>query len=98
MVDFIPDAEVLLALAPEELGRVLLQAARENMQNGLFYPGGELDWPITSGAPPYPQHRRAEIEVALGEGWQWLRLQILVVPAPGMNGANGHAMLSRRGK
>ena len=98
IVDLVPDVDTLLALAPEELGRVLLRVAKENLQNGLFYPGSELGWPVSSGVAPYPQNRRPEIEVALAEGWQWLRIHLLIVPAPEMNGANGHAMLSRRGK
>jgi uncharacterized protein (TIGR02391 family) len=98
IVDFIPDLDTLLALAPEELGRVLLRVAKENVQNGLFYPGGELGWPVSSGVAPYPQNRRPEVEVALEEGWQWLRINLLIVPAPGINGANGHAMFSRRGR
>lgn len=98
IVEFIPDPDVLLALAPEELGRVLLHVAKENLQNGLFYPGGELEWPITNRATPYPPNRNQEVAAALEEGWQWLRIHLLIVPAPGMNGANGHAMLSRRGK
>lgn len=98
IVDFIPDVDVLLNLAPEELGRVLLRVAKENLQRDNFYPGGELSWPITSGAAPYPQTRRSEVELALEEGWQWLRIHLLIVPVPGINGGNGYAMFTRRGK
>ena len=98
IVEFIPDVDTLLALAPEELGRVLLRVAKENLQIDQFYPGSELQWQVSSGVAPYPPNRRKEVEVALEEGWQWLRIHLLIVPAPGTNGANGYAIFSRRGK
>jgi uncharacterized protein (TIGR02391 family) len=48
--------------------------------------------------PAYPQNRMPEIEIAVAEAWQWLRIHIMIVPAPDVNGSNGWMMLSRRGK
>lgn len=98
IVEFIPDADVLLALAPEELGRVLLQVAKENLQGDHFYPGAELNLSVTNGAELYHLSKRRAVEAALEEGWQWLRIHLLIMPVPGINGSNGHAMFSRRGK
>jgi uncharacterized protein (TIGR02391 family) len=92
----VPDADVLLQLAPEELGKALLHVARSNLQNGgLFNPQYVAEVP---GQPWYPAHRRDEIDIALAEGWAWLRQNMLLVPAPGMNGNNGWLILSRRAK
>jgi hypothetical protein len=38
LVSLIPDVEVFLALAPEELAPILLRLARRHMQGGSFLP------------------------------------------------------------
>ncbi len=42
--------------------------------------------------------REREIELALSEGWNWLPVQGLLVPAGGINGSNGFYVISRRGQ
>jgi hypothetical protein len=42
--------------------------------------------------------REREVELALSEGWNWLVVQGLLVPASGMNGRNGWYVISRRGQ
>ena len=95
----IPDVEILLALAPEELAPILLKIAKDNRQNGLFHPQN-LDSMYENrynGMPTYPNNRREEIHIAISEAWNWLRVNALVVPAEGINGNNGHVVISRRG-
>ena len=87
----VPDVEVLLALAPEELAPILLQLARSHIQNGIFHPS---NMPTSAG---YLPHRRGEVETAISEAWQWLSINMLIVPASGMNGSNGWMVFSRRG-
>lgn len=89
--ELIPDVEVLLALAPEELAPTLLHLARSHIQHGKFHPN---NIPTSAG---YSQHRRADVETAISEAWQWLRINMLVVPDSGTNGINGWLVLSRRG-
>jgi uncharacterized protein (TIGR02391 family) len=95
----IPDVDVLLALAPEELAPILLQLAREQMpeHNGMFNP----DSNAYSRSYNYPPYRQAElqpqVETAVSEAWWWLRINVLIIPAGGANGANGFMVLSRRG-
>ena len=48
--------------------------------------------------PVYPAHRMPEVEVAVSEAWQWLQINLLIMPAPGVNGRNGWMILSRRGR
>jgi uncharacterized protein (TIGR02391 family) len=86
---FVPDVEVLLATAPEELAPFLLQVARE--QGGMFRTDNEGD--VTA----YPQGRWPQVEIALSEAWEWLRVNMLIVPAAGLNGRNGWMAPSRRG-
>ena len=98
----IPDVDVLLALAPEELALYVLQVAKTQLQNGMFIPSNISQ--VTSGTgmaayqhSPYA-NREQEVELALSEAWNWLRVQGITVPAPGINGQNGWLVISRRGQ
>jgi uncharacterized protein (TIGR02391 family) len=98
----IPDVEVLTTLAPEELAETLLQLARSNLQNGMFHPGNLAISYSGSGmeatlTPAYRTHE-ANVELALAEAWNWLRVTGLIVPAPDTNGQNGWMVLSRRAR
>jgi len=75
--DLIPDVEILLTLAPDELAFNLLELARE--QGGMFHPDTMSD----SYTSNYPTRRWPQIEIALSEAWQWLRINMLIVPAAG---------------
>lgn len=100
----IPDAEVLLALEPEELGAKLLFLIRKRgFRYNSFMPSSLNDelWsqpPDPNRQPPYPGHRQVEIELALSEAWAWLEAQGLILPAADVNGRNGWRRLSRRAK
>lgn len=102
LIDLIPDFEVLLGLAPEELGKVLLKVAKSNEQNGIFHT--ETVTTVVTGTGmavtntfAYPPQRMPLVEIAIIEAWQWLTIHMLIVPAPGINGRNGFMMFSRRG-
>lgn len=99
LLSLVPDIEVLLALQPEELSRLLLRVVSKT---GQFIPDAITDNLFNvSGAPPtqafYPFHREHEVGIALGEAWNWLRIHNLIIPAPGINGQNGWTVLTRRG-
>lgn len=99
----VPDVEVLLSLAPEQLAPILLKVATSQLQNGMFHPGNMATALVGTGFTAsaetiYPPDREAEVHVALSEAWQWLTINMLIVPAPGMNGNSGFKMLSRRGR
>ena len=96
-----PDIEVLLTLAPEELAVSLLQLVKGSPQ-GQFYPDSATTMTTGYGMAAtvesaYPPHRSPEVERVVAEGWQWLLVNLLILPAPGINGRNGHMILSRRG-
>lgn len=100
----IPDADVLLALEPEELGGKLLFLLRKRaFQRNMFSPSNlnQEVWPqnlIRGQETPYPSSRREAIDLALAEAWAWLEAQGLVVPAADTNGANGWRVLTRRAR
>jgi uncharacterized protein (TIGR02391 family) len=96
----IPDVNVLLAMEPEELAPILMKLAKQHMQNGLFHEStipvaydGSFNVPTNS----YSRNRQNEIEIVSSEAWTWLRINMLVVPAGGINGRNGFMIFSRRG-
>jgi uncharacterized protein (TIGR02391 family) len=98
----IPDVDALLALAPEELAPYLLEVAKSQLQNGIFNPTNVSL--VTAGAgmaatrqSPFVG-REDEVELALSEGWNWLRVHGLIVPASGINGVHGFCVISRRGR
>jgi uncharacterized protein (TIGR02391 family) len=97
----IPDVDALLALAPEELAPHLLQVAKTQLQNGIFHPGDLTLVTVGTGMSAHKQSayqiRASEVELAVSEAWNWLRVQGLIVPAPGINGNNGFCAISRRG-
>lgn len=96
LAKLIPDVETLLSMSPDELGRILLSlVAGHQGQNGIFQPsnvGRALslvdDW--------YPPTRNNEIDAAIQEAWAWLTINMLVLPAPGINGSNGWCVLGRK--
>jgi uncharacterized protein (TIGR02391 family) len=110
LTQMIPDAQVLLALEPEELGAKILFLLRKRGNNvirsqqsfllsnllGELWPG---TYPYVAGQqqPGYPQQQRDEINLAVAEAWGWLAAQGLLVPAPqGSTGGHDWRVLSRR--
>lgn len=94
----IPDVDYLLGLEPEELASFVLIAAAAQRQNGLIAMTNFISG-LTSIHPhpaAYSDPRRDEVALAITEAWNWLEVQGLLIPAPGMNGTNGFRVLSRR--
>ncbi len=103
LISLVPDVDVLLALAPEELAPILLKVAASQLQNGMFHPGNMARAVVGTGmaameVSAYPPARETEVQTALSEAWQWLTINMLIVPAPDMNGRSGFMVFSRRGK
>lgn len=98
VISLIPDVDVLLQLATEELAEILLRLADEHKQNGLIHLQallGQINGThgISNG---YPQSRKLEAELAISEAWNWLMVQGILIPQPGVNGNNGFMMFGRR--
>jgi uncharacterized protein (TIGR02391 family) len=63
----------------------------------MFIPAS-VGRPLSPVGEWYEPSRQDEVEVALLEAWAWLKVNMLVLPAPGINGQNGWRVLSRRGR
>ena len=101
LTSLIPDVEVLIALAPEELAEVVLRLANDGrMQNGLVHLQSiASNIHGTQGTSDgYPQGRKKDAELVLAEAWNWLSVQGLLIPEPGGNGNSGWMLMSRRAR
>lgn len=88
--DLIRDKRVLVSLDPEELAYQVLQFAKSHLQNGMVHAQTLQNFGGFDGDP--------DVELAAIEAWQWLELNLFLVPAPGANGRNGWRVLGRRAK
>jgi len=98
IISLIPDVDVLIALAPEELAEVVLQLAAEHKQNDHIHIQAlinQIDGNLGAN-DGYPRSHRRDAQIALAEAWNWLLVHGLLIPEPGINGNNGHMLLSRR--
>lgn len=100
LTSIIPDVDVLVGLAPEELAETVLRLADERRQNGSAHLQSlASDIHGRPGASDgYPQNRKRDAELALAEAWNWLTVQGLLIPDLGGNGNNGWMLLSRRAR
>jgi uncharacterized protein (TIGR02391 family) len=104
LIDLFPTAELLVALEPEELGLRLLPLLAEWNAPNLWYQTSQLGLdafiestfanPQPTG--PYPQERRAEVELAIREAWAWLEGAALLIKDPRFIEPNRVRQLSRR--
>jgi len=95
---FIPDAQMLLQMSPEELAGPLMEclnsmdAAEEHSQLHRYSS-------VTAHAQAYPQPERDMIAKALMEAWIWLEREGFIAPRPGIGIHPGEWMfITRRGK
>jgi uncharacterized protein (TIGR02391 family) len=90
--EFMPDAAIILGLAPEEVGGVLLEYLHQAKQPSFhvvnMFGGDEMTG--------YPQHQRQAVTEAVVEGISWLVTQGLLVPRLDQASA-GWYKRSRRG-
>ena len=93
----IPDPEMVLALAPEELGSKLLFLLRQRFGTAVFHPNNLMSevWGRHS-RHSYAEGRMPEVNLAMAEAWAWLEAQGLVVTDPEQHG--GWLRLSRRAR
>lgn len=89
---------MLIELAPEELAFSLLQVAAANLQNGMVHRNVVISIePPVGQERPYNMQKEHQVELALIEALHWLEVNAILLPAPGVNGQNGHRILGRRG-
>ena len=97
----IPDVDVLVLLAPEELAETVLAIVYDQKAHHELVHVSSIAEQVHGTRHAnngYPQTRHDDAKVALAEAWNWLVVNGLLVPEPGLNGSNGHMLLSRRGR
>ena len=95
-----PKAEDLLAIAPEDLAPVLLRLARDHRQSGgMFWPEAVTrERSVTGELAGYPFHKKAAVNSLVSEAWGCLGRDLLIMPAPDINGRNGYMVLTKAGE
>jgi uncharacterized protein (TIGR02391 family) len=94
LINFFSDADSLSAIAPEDLGIVLLQLVQQERGPRVTLPN--LEMPLwNANAPAYPQHKRMPVGRAIAEAWQWLQNEGLIMPD--LDQPNGWFCLTRKG-
>lgn len=101
LVDLIPDADVLCALEPDELGlRMLpLLAAWDGQNRIMDLTLSNLIKVVVGGpAPEYPLQQSARVEEAIREAWAWLEGSALLINDRKYLDPNPSRVLSRRAR
>jgi hypothetical protein len=101
LTQLLPTADLLLQLAPEELGGVIIEVVAGGGMidgQGCVHPARIADAGEMNAAAGYPAGSRAQVEHAFAEAWHWLLNEGLLMPAPGQNLSSGHCMVTRRGR
>jgi uncharacterized protein (TIGR02391 family) len=100
LIELVPDADVLCALEPEELGLQMLRALASRDADTL---DAFIGLAIRKGRNPplrthYSGERSAEIEQAIREAWAWLEGAALLIPHSRYPLSSSVRMLSRRAR
>lgn len=98
LVDILPDADVVVALEPDELGLDILRVlakwpTRQDLTLALFLQVVQGNAQLPG---QYPPARGAEIAQAIREAWAWLEGAALLIEHPRYYAPNDHRILSRR--
>jgi uncharacterized protein (TIGR02391 family) len=99
--DLIPDAEVVVALEPDELGLHILRVLgswprHEQFELGKFI-NTVMGHPQSANRGPYPANQRGVIDEAIREAWAWLEGAALLLPSTTYQGSTIRD-LSRRAR
>jgi hypothetical protein len=71
LIDFFPDSDSMVAVAPEDLGLALLQLVQQERLPRVTLSNLEMPlWNANTAA--YPQHCRMPVSRAIAEAWHWL--------------------------
>src|SRR5208282_3359861 len=93
LIEYLPNADSLLALGAEDLGMILLQLLQTERGN---FTRSNLEVPLwNANSPGYTQQKRIQVARALAEAWQWLQNEGLMMTAPDQS--NDWFCLTRKG-
>ncbi|SHN85529.1 TIGR02391 family protein [Bradyrhizobium erythrophlei] len=95
LIDYLPDADALGSLAPEDLGMILLDLMHRVRGPNPAFTQSDFVMPIwNANATSFPIHRKEDVNRAIAEAWQWLGNEGLVMAKPD---SNGWFCLTRKG-
>jgi uncharacterized protein (TIGR02391 family) len=93
-MDYLPDADTLMSLGPEDLGMILLGLAQQ--ERGPRFTPSSFEMPIwNANVPAYPYHTKIDVTRTVAEAWQWLANEGLIMIDPDQ--PNGWYCLTRKG-
>lgn len=94
LIDYLPDADALTALAAEDLGMILLDLAQAHQ--GVRFTLSDFEMPLwNANIPAYPYHKKMGVGRAIAEAWQWLQNEGLIMID--LDQPNGWFCLTRNG-
>jgi uncharacterized protein (TIGR02391 family) len=95
LMEFLPTADGLNELNAEDLGMILLHLVQQERTTNVTL--SNLEMPLwNANSPGYPSHKRIPVAQAVGEAWQWLQTEGLLMVAPDQ--PNGFFCLTRKGR
>jgi Protein of unknown function (Hypoth_ymh) len=96
--ELINDVDFLLTMEAEELAATMLPLLAKSRQNAGVNLGNYASslFSANMGGHRYDDRKQNQIILAVTEAWNWLEVQGLLIPAPGMNGTHGWRVLSRK--
>src|SRR5215510_16328627 len=95
--DFAPDAQVLLALEPEEVRGIVLEYLNTLPESSANL--NRHNFGLAATFSKYPQEYRERVSRAVMEGWSWLERQGLIAPRPSGGGMGGDWIsVTRKGR
>lgn len=96
LIEFLPGADALLDIEPEDLGLVLVSVVR-GIRSTRNFTLSDVEVPLWNPSRQgYPYAKPQEVARALAEVWQWLQAEGLVMPDPAQS--SGWFCLTRRGE
>lgn len=102
LADLIPDVDVLVDLPDQELALTVLKLCAEHggVGNRGVHPQVMHQWTVapSDSGYTYPMERHDEVDLSLGEAWNWLTVQGLLIPQGGFHPSNDWMRLSRKAR
>jgi uncharacterized protein (TIGR02391 family) len=94
LLDYLPNADALTSLGPEDLGMILLELMQK--VRGPNFGRSDLEMALwNTNSPGYPISKKRAVLTAVAEAWQWLESEGFVMADPDQ--PNGFFCLTRKG-
>jgi uncharacterized protein (TIGR02391 family) len=96
LLDYLPDADALMALGAEDLGMILLTLMQQERGPDPMFTRSDFALPLwRAPIPGYPMSKKGLVIRAIAEAWHWLEVEGLILPHPEQS--SGWFCLTRKG-